>query len=70
MIGNILARIPDKDDINKRFAVLNKKIRDIMESLSLLNGNAPNEDDGMFTKKPYGPGACAACDKNLINISG
>ena len=36
MIGNILARIPDKDDMNKRFAIVNKKIRDIMESLALL----------------------------------
>jgi len=42
MIGSILARIPDKDEINKKFAVINKKIRDIMESLSLLNGSAPN----------------------------
>lgn len=36
MIGNILARIPDKDEMMKKFAVINKKIRDIMESLSLL----------------------------------
>lgn len=42
MIGSILARIPDKDEINKKFVVINKKIRDIMESLSLLNGSAPN----------------------------
>tara|TARA_B110000285_G_C15018693_1_gene560388 strand:+ start:417 stop:701 length:285 start_codon:yes stop_codon:yes gene_type:complete len=70
MIGNILARIPDKDDLNKRFAIVNKKIRDIMESLALLQGHGGNEDDGMFTKKPYGSGACASCDKNLINIQG
>jgi len=36
MIGNILARIPDKDEMMKKFAVINKKIRDIMEALSLL----------------------------------
>lgn len=24
----------------------------------------------MFTKKPYGPVACAACEKNLVNIQG
>jgi len=36
MIGNILARIPDKDEINKKVALINKKIRDIMEALALL----------------------------------
>jgi hypothetical protein len=36
MIGNILARIPDKDEMNKKFAMVNKKIRDIMEALALL----------------------------------
>ena len=36
MIGNILARIPDKDEINKKLALVNKKIRDIMEALALL----------------------------------
>jgi hypothetical protein len=36
MIGSILARIPDKDEINKKFALINKKIRDIMEALALL----------------------------------
>ena len=70
MIGNVLARIPDKDEINKKLALINKKIRDIMEALALLQGNNLNDDDGMFTKKPYGPGACASCDKNLINIAG
>lgn len=70
MIQNILSRIPDKDEINKKFAAINKKIRDIMEALALLQGHNGNDDDGMFTKKPYGPGACASCDKNLLNIAG
>lgn len=33
-----------------------------------MDGKDEKDDDGMFTKKPYGPGACASCDKNLINI--
>jgi len=36
MIGHVLSRIPDKDEMMKKFAVINKKIRDIMESLALL----------------------------------
>lgn len=62
--------MPDKEDLLKKITIINRKIRDIMESLSLLNGKRPQTDDGMFTKKPYGPGACAACDKDLINIQG
>lgn len=53
----------------KRFALLNKKIRDISEKLDLSGGRG-TEDDAMFSKKPYGPVACASCDKGLINIQG
>jgi len=53
----------------KRFALLNKKIRDISEKLD-LSGARGTEDDAMFSKKPYGPVACASCDKGLINIQG
>ena len=70
MMANLLTRIPDKDEINKRFAALNKKIKEIMEILAMLQGNHNDGDDAMFTKKPYGPGACASCEKNLINIIG
>jgi len=41
MIGNILARMPDKEDLLKKITIINRKIRDIMESLSLLNGKRP-----------------------------
>ena len=29
-----------------------------------------NEDDAMLTKKPYGPVACASCEKNIVNLEG
>lgn len=67
MMANLLARIPDKDEIKRNFNVINKKIRDILAQLQ-MDGKDEKDDDGMFTKKPYGPGACASCDKNLINI--
>jgi hypothetical protein len=41
MIGNILTRMPDKEDLLKKITIINRKIRDIMESLSLLNGKRP-----------------------------
>lgn len=53
----------------RRLAQLSKKIKEIMEELAKL-GSRPTEEDGMFTKKPFGPVACAACEKNLINIQG
>lgn len=52
----------------KRFAVLAKKIKEIMELLGKRASTA--EDDAMFTKKQLGPSTCASCDKNLVNING
>jgi hypothetical protein len=52
----------------KRFAVLAKKIKDIMELLDRRASTA--EDDAMFTKKHLGPSTCASCDKNVVNING
>jgi hypothetical protein len=62
--------MPNKDDIMRRFAQISKKIKEIMEALAKLGNSRPEDDDGMFTKKPYGPVACAACEKSLINIEG
>jgi hypothetical protein len=53
----------------KRFALINKKIKEILDLLA-KQGNNPNEDDAMFSKKHLGPMACASCEKNLINIYG
>ena len=67
MFQQLINQFANKDDVNKKFALLNKKIKEIMEILA-KQGDGPTDDDGMFTKKPYGPVACAACEKNLINI--
>lgn len=67
-IAQLLAQIPNKDEIMKRFALLNRKIKEVMEKLDLGQGGRGTEDDAMFTKKPYGPVACASCEKGLINI--
>ena len=61
--------MPNKDSINKRFAELHKKIKDILEMLAGKSGGA-NEEDAMFTRKPYGAAACASCEKGLIDIQG
>jgi hypothetical protein len=55
-----------KDDVNKRFSSITKKIREILE---IIDKNATN-DDGMLTKRNLGPISCAGCDKDLINLQG
>ena len=56
-----------KEDTTKRFAQISKKIRELFE----MNDRQPQtQDDGMFTKKHLSPATCAACEKNLVGISG
>ena len=61
--------IPNKDDLAKKFAAINKKIKELFELIKNLNPGA-HEDDGMFTKKPFGPVNCASCDKDIVNLIG
>ena len=53
-----------KDDVNRRFSQIMKKIKEILE---IIDKNATN-DDGMLTKRNLGPIACATCEKDLINM--
>ena len=52
-------------DCSKRFNSLNRKIKELYELVQERGGQM---DDGMLTKKNLGPVACAACEKDLINI--
>jgi hypothetical protein len=54
----------------KRFAQLSKKIREIMELLAKQPTGGQNTEDAMFSKKPFGPVACASCEKNITNLYG
>jgi hypothetical protein len=53
-----------KDEILRRFAAVNKKIKEIM---AMLN-DRPEDNDAMFSKKHINM-ACASCEKDLINMS-
>ena len=55
-----------KDEILRRFAAINKKIKEIME---LLKNKQQDEYDAMLSKKHVNM-ACASCEKDLINMSG
>lgn len=56
-----------KEETSKKFAMVTKKIRDLVET---FQNTSPREDEGMFTKKHYGPINCASCEKNLIGLNG
>lgn len=58
--------MPIKDDMMKRFNAITKRLKEITE----VGHGGANEEDAMFTRKPYGPAACASCEKGLINIQG
>ena len=70
VLRTIIERMPNKDEINKKFALINKKINQLFEMLNMQGGNLArhNEDDAMFTKKPFGPVTCASCEKNIFNL--
>ena len=36
----------------------------------LSKQGGPNEDDAMFTKRPFGQVSCASCQKNIVNLQG
>lgn len=69
MMKQIHDKFATKDELIKRFNMLNKKIKEIMDILA-RQGNGEHEDDAMFSKKPLGPMNCASCDKNLVNMIG
>jgi hypothetical protein len=67
ILRQLIELIPNKDEINKRFAAIHKKLREIME---LLKNNHGHEDDAMFTKRHLGPVNCASCEKDIVNMIG
>ena len=65
----LLKNFVNQELFDKKIALLTKKIREILDIISRLGGNS-NEDDAMFTKRPYGPVSCASCQKNIVNLQG
>ena len=48
----------NKEDVNKKFNITSRRIREIIE---IINKNLNQNDDGMLTKKNLGQIACATC---------
>lgn len=66
MIEQLLGQFATKDEMNKRFAQLAKKIKEILELLRRREEG--NDETAMLSKKHLGPVACASCEKNLVNL--
>lgn len=67
IIRQLIELIPNKEEINKRFAAIQKKLREIMEQ---LKNRHDHDDDAMFSKKHLGPVNCASCEKDIVNLIG
>jgi len=67
-IRQLMDHIPNKDDLAKKFAAINKKLKELFELVKNSGGN--HEDDAMFTKKHLGPMNCASCEKDIVNLIG
>ena len=65
-----MGQFANKEETLRKFAQISKKIREIMEMLRKCACQYQNEDDAMFSKQPYGPVACASCEKNIVNLYG
>jgi hypothetical protein len=56
-----------KEDTTKRFSLLSKRLKEISE---LISKHHDGEQDGMLTKKNFGPVNCISCEKNIVNMAG
>ena len=48
---------------------MERQIRNLYDII-MSKGGRENEDDAMFTKKPFAGLSCASCEKDIINMYG
>lgn len=72
LLNNLANMFADKEQMRKKFNVIEKNLKNLYDMImALQTGNKrPDEDDAMFTKKPYGPVNCASCEKGIVNLLG
>lgn len=69
LMNSLAGLFADKEGTRKRLNALEKNIKNLYDLLmAQINGTNNHEDDAMFTKKPYGPVACASCEKDIVNL--
>ena len=76
ILDQLVAKLCQKDETNKKFLTVSKKMKDIMDLLGsqglvgISNMAGGNESNAMFSKMPLRSAACASCEKDLVNING
>ena len=68
MIMQILGQFSNKEDTDKKFTILTKKLREVMELIQKLQESVKTSEDAMLSKKPIRNSTCGSCEKNLINM--
>jgi hypothetical protein len=65
--NSLLGTFATKEETTKRLSLLSKKLREVTE---IINNQQKGEEDGMLTKKNFGPINCVSCEKGLTNVQG
>lgn len=67
---NVLSKkFADKAQNKKEHQDMERQIRNLYDII-MSKGGQHNEDDAMFTKKPFAGLSCASCEKDIINMYG
>jgi hypothetical protein len=69
IVNALTKQFADKADTKKALKLLEKQIKNLYDLITSRK-DAPDDDDGMFSKKPLGGLSCASCEKGLVNLAG
>jgi len=71
VIEALQKQFADKADTKKALKLLDRNLKNLYDLVMANNkGKGENEDDAMFTKKPFMGLSCASCEKDVINLHG
>ena len=62
-------KFADKAQNKKDHQDMERQIRNVYDII-MSKGGRENEEDAMFSKKPFAGLACASCEKDIVNMYG
>lgn len=68
MFDQLRSMFPEKEATKKKFAAIEKNIKNLYDMMIAAKTDRPEEESGMFTKKYVGPVNCASCEKGVVNL--
>jgi hypothetical protein len=63
-------KFADKQKTTQDQQDMEKQIRSLFDIIMSRGANEVDEDDTMFTKKPWAGMSCASCEKEVVNMLG